>query len=66
MKQGRAPTIVTGTKAEPVSKVVNPGAVSQIGIHHVQREKEPLYAGRGLKAPMVSQKSHKGGSQGNY
>ena len=77
MKQGRATHSRDGsTKTEPVSHTVSPCAAAQIGImqgNHasdggvtMRVRSEPLYEGRGLKAPMVSTKSHKGGSQGRY
>lgn len=71
MKQGRASyDAVTGTKQEPVSKAVDPGAVGRLGNMEVTPQgyvvASPLYEGRGLEAPMKSQTTHKGGSQGEY
>lgn len=67
MKQGRATTSFVGsTKTEPVSHAVNPAAVSEIGIHEVRHTSLPLYEGRGLQAPMVSETTHKSGSQGKH
>lgn len=67
MKQGRATTSFVGsTKTEPVSNAVNPAAVSEIGIHQVRTNSLPLYEGRGLQAPMVSETTHKSGSQGKH
>lgn len=66
MKQGQAKTIIGGTKTEPQSNKVNVAAVSEIGIHQVRCTSVPLYEGRGLQAPMVSETSHKTGSQGKY
>lgn len=66
MKQGKASTINV-TKQEPNSRAVSPGAVSRIGIAQSPGTRsEPLYEGRGLKAPMVSTTSHKAGSQGKH
>jgi hypothetical protein len=68
MKQGRATRDVTeGTKVEPKPHAVSEGAVARVGQAQYPGAKVgPLYEGRGLKAPMVSQASHKGGSQGRY
>lgn len=55
------------TKHEPISKGVNPGGAAQIGlVQGSRRAIEPLYEGRGLKAPMVSDTRHKAGSQGTH
>ena len=65
MRQGRATTDKSaGTKVEPVSKGVNETYVSQLGLQYVNYNGVPMYEGRGLKAPMVSQATHKAGSQG--
>lgn len=67
MKQGKASTSIMGsTKVEPKSRAVNPGAVSQIGIHEINLRPEPLYEGRGLEAPMAGITNHPCGSQGKY
>ena len=68
MKQGRATTSMVGsTKTEPVSKAVSPGAVSRMGnMVGPGTKSEPLYEGRGLKAPIVGTTSHKAGSQGKH
>ena len=76
MKQGRAThSGSAGTKVEPTSHAKLPGGVAQLGQmqgNHVTEGGRvgnrglPLYAGRGLEAPMKSQKTHKGGSQGSY
>lgn len=67
MKQGRATTSFVGsTKIEPVSHAVSVPAVSELGIHEVRHTSLPLYEGRGLQAPMVSETSHKSGSQGKH
>lgn len=76
MKQGNASHSGMGsTKIEPRSQAVGIARVSQLGNHvgnHVSDgprpnlpvQRDPLYEGRGLKAPMVGQTSHKAGSQG--
>lgn len=67
MKQGQATTSRVGsTKQEPRSQAVNPGAASSIGLQEVRTRSEPLYEGRGLKAPMVGTSIHKCGSQGKH
>lgn len=67
MKQGRATTSIVGsTKVEPISHKVSVEAVSEIGLQVVRATSLPLYQGRGLEAPMVSETSHKTGSQGKY
>lgn len=66
MKQGTAKTIVSGTKVEPISHGVNVAAVAELGVHEVRTTSLPLYEGRGLKAPMVGETTHKSGSQGKY
>ena len=53
-------------KTEPQSKAVNVGAVSDIGLQQVRYVKIPIYEGRGLKAPMEGESTHKSGSQGRY
>lgn len=65
MKQGRASTSIVGsTKTEPVSKAVNPGAVSRMGTIVAPGTKpEQMYEGRGLKAPMRKQTTYPKGSQ---
>ena len=67
MKQGRATTSIVGsTKTEPVSQAVNVHKVAEIGVQTVPTKQIPMYEGRGLKAPMVSETSHKCGSQGKH
>lgn len=65
MKQGRAQTSIVGsTKTEPVSKAVNPGAVSRLGNMVAPGTKpEQMYEGRGLSAPMKSVTTYPKGSQ---
>ena len=69
MAQGRANTSFVGsTKQEPISKAVNPGAVSEIGgqFVHIRGVSMPLYEGRGLEAPMAGCETHECGSQGKH
>lgn len=67
MKQGQAKTSIVGsTKVEPVSRAVNPAYVAELGIDESRVRSIPMYEGRGLKAPMVSETSHKCGSQGKH
>lgn len=67
MKQGQASTSKMGsTKVEPVSKAVSEEYVSQLGLQYVNYNGVPMYEGRGLKAPMVSQTTSNKGSQGKY
>lgn len=65
MKQGQATHSGSGaTKTEPVSKAVNPGAVSRLGNMVAPGTKpEQMYEGRGLKAPMAKQTTYPKGSQ---
>ena len=66
MKQGQASHSGMGsTKVEPKSQAVNPGGVDQMGQATAFRKTE-IYEGRGLKAPMATSTTHKGGSQGRY
>jgi hypothetical protein len=77
MKQGRASRDVDeGWKREPRPRAINIDAVSQIGQsmgnhvtdrrHSVADYTKNIYAGRGYTAPMRSQSTKKGGSQGKY
>lgn len=66
MKQGTARPVAAG-KTEPRSQGINPAYTDQLGNHvGPPRAVEPMYEGRGLKAPMVGQTTHKGGSQGRH
>lgn len=66
-KQGRATSSRVGdTKVEPNSKAVNVEYVANCGIQQVTRDPVPMYEGRGLSAPMVSQTTHAKGSQGKH
>lgn len=75
MKQGRASSSGMGsTKVNPTSRAVNPDAVADMGNMHGNHTEEgnypfkttPLYAGRGLEAPMVGTTIHHCGSQGKH
>lgn len=66
MKQGSGNSSMGDQKREPVSHAVDPGAVSQIGVHEVNYVKVPLYTGRGFEAPMAGSEVHPCGSQGKH
>lgn len=76
MKQGSASRSGHyGGKVEPRSRVVNPGAVADMGSmkgNHVMEQGDlpfrtrQLFGGRGLEAPLASHTTHRGGSQGKY
>ena len=66
MKEGSGRTTQAGQKREPIAHAVSPGAVSDIGIHHVRGTSLPLYQGRGLEAPMQGTTIHETGSQGKH
>lgn len=68
MKQGFATSSRMGsTKTEPRSRAVDPGYTAQLGNKvGVARAIEPMYEGRGLRAPMVSDTRHPAGSQGKH
>ncbi len=75
MKQGKASSNVrSGQHRDPISHVVNPRAVAQIGAAlgnkvtggTANNAAEELYAGRGFKAPLKSVRTRTGGSQGSY
>jgi hypothetical protein len=66
-QQGRATTSRVGdTKVEPKSHAVNVEYVANCGIQQVTLDPVPMYEGRGLEAPMVSQTTHRSGSQGKH
>lgn len=75
MKQGKARHFLDA-KTEPVNHAIDPCAVAAIGIsqgnhaadggHTTRYRSEPLYEGRGLKAPMKSVTQHHNGSQGKH
>ena len=52
-------------KREPISHAVDPGAVSQLGIHE-GTPKPAFYEGRGYEAPKANSTIHEGGSQGKH
>lgn len=67
MKQGRATTSSVGsTKVEPTSHAVNPSYAAELGIDESRTRSISMYEGRGLKAPMVGETTHKSGSQGKH
>lgn len=72
-KQGRADRSGSaGRKVEPNSRAVSPCGVSELGsaLGNVAGGRritsEPLYEGKGYKAPMAGATNHKGGSQGRH
>lgn len=68
MKQGQATTSGMGsTKREPIAHAVSVPAVANIGNAQIYGSTSvPIYSGRGLEAPMVSETSHPTGSQGTH
>lgn len=66
MKQGRAPSVQSAHKREPIIHKVDPGAVADIGIKEVRTGPQPLYMGRGANAPMSATTVHPRGSQGKH
>ena len=66
MKQGTGNSRMGATKVEPKPRAVSPGAVSDLGIHQLRTRSEPLYQGRGYKAPMAGTSAHKSGTQGKH
>src|SRR5262245_57880547 len=66
MKQGPSKDI-SAPKREPIPKSVNPGGVDQLGSKVAVRSAyEPVYEGRGYKAPMAGKSVHPSGSQGKH
>ncbi len=76
-QQGKATHSSGGsTKVEPSAKVVPPAFAGRMGMQHGNHasdhgtinnlQKVPMYAGRGLEAPMAGSKIHKSGSQGHH
>lgn len=68
MKQGQAQSSGMGsTKREPIAHKVDVAAVGDMG-NQIHRDggSLPLYAGRGLEAPMVGTTIHHSGSQGKH
>ena len=66
MKQGTGKSMMGGQKREPIAKAVSPGAVGNIGIQNVRYRSQPLYEGKGYKAPMAGSTTHPRGSQGKH
>jgi hypothetical protein len=67
MKQGTGNSRRGDTKVEPKSQAVSLAHVSNIGLKQAYvKTPEPMYKGRGYKAPMVGETSHKSGSQGRH
>ena len=66
MKQGQGRSTDSGQKREPIAHKVNVAAVAELGIHQVRGTSVPLYAGRGLEAPMQGATNHPSGSQGQH
>lgn len=66
MKQGTGRSYIGARKVEPRVEGIDPGAVSQIGVHEVNTQPEPLYE-RGFTAPaLVGETNHPCGSQGKF
>ena len=66
MKQGQGTSKSGDQKREPIAHKVNVTAVAELGIHQVRGTSVPLYAGRGLEAPMQGTTNHPSGSQGKH
>ncbi|TXH51060.1 MAG: hypothetical protein E6Q97_19155 [Desulfurellales bacterium] len=68
MKQGRASNDgAAGQKREPISHAVSPAGAEQLGnITGTARSVEPLYDGRGYKAPGIASHNLPKGSQGKH
>lgn len=76
MKQGKAShDVMSGTKVEPRSRAISPAWTNEMGVSYGTHTTEgnetsggqsPMSTGRGLRAPMVGQTNHKGGSQGRH
>ena len=64
MKQGQGISKSGDQKREPITHKVNVAAVAELGIHQVRGTSVPLYAGRGLEAPMQGTTNYPTGSQG--
>lgn len=66
MKQGAASRTVYEPMVQPTPHRVTPARSTQYGAA-TNYEKDPLYKGRGFKAPMNrSEVCHKSGSQGRH
>ena len=59
---------MAGTKREPIPHAVDPGGADQLGQKvGTVRAVEPLYEGRGFKAPEPAGRTiHHSGSQGHH
>lgn len=66
MKQGTGHNTQSTQKREPISHAVSVDAVADIGIHHIDLRPEPLFEGRGYKAPSIDSTIHHCGSQGKH
>ncbi len=66
MKQGPSSSRRGDTKVEPKSHAVSVDAVADIGVHHIDTRPEPLFEGRGYKAPGIASSTHPKGSQGRH
>jgi len=66
MKQGRATRdLMEGRKREPIPHAVSEEAVDQLGQACSYKHYE-LYKGRGYKAPIGGEETHRCGSQGKH
>lgn len=67
MKQGTGHSQMSAQKHEPIVRSISPGAVSEIGIHEVRTQPNPLVDGRGFMAPpLAAHTTHHCGSQGKH
>ena len=66
MKQGTGSTTQSGQKREPIPHKVNVAAVADEGLQVIRGTSVPLYAGRGIEAPMAGTTIHESGSQGKH
>lgn len=67
MKQGPSRSYSGPTKVEPKPRAVNPAGVAQIGMAQARMAVvEPIYAGKGYKAPTGGSQVHHRGSQGKH
>jgi hypothetical protein len=66
MKQGEGKSSYSSRKVEPDVECYNPAGVAQIGLTIDPKAKEPMLAGPGLRAPMVSETVHHCGSQAKH
>lgn len=67
MKQGTGNRQMGDMKQEPKSTAVCPAGAGEIGLAQpASYLVEPLYEGRGYKAPAIRSTQNKSGSQGSY